>query len=64
MTFVKTAALTLQAPEKMPWTLDGEMENGCNQIEIRCIHHAISVIAPPKQERKNRGKRLPRVDSP
>lgn len=64
VTFVKTAALTLQAPEKMPWTLDGEMENGCNQIEIRCIHHAISVIAPPEKERKNRGKRLPRVDSP
>ena len=64
VTFVKTAALTLQAPEKMPWTLDGEMENGCNQIEIRCIHHAISVIAPPKKERKNRGKRFPRVDSP
>ena len=64
VTFVKTAALTLQAPEKMPWTLDGEMENGCNQIEIRCIHHAISVIAPPKKERKNRGKRFPRVDNP
>ena len=64
LTFVKTAALTVQAPEKMPWTLDGEMENGCNQIEIRCMHHAISVIAPPKKEKKNRGKRLPRVDSP
>lgn len=64
LTFVKTAALTVQAPEKMPWTLDGEMENGCNQIEIRCVHHAISVIAPSKKEKKNRGKRLPRVDSP
>lgn len=64
LTFVKTAALTVSAPEKMPWTLDGELEAGHSQIEIRCIHHAISVIAPQKKEKGNHAKRIPRVDSP
>ncbi len=55
LTFAKTAALTVDAPDSMPWTLDGEQEAGHKQITVHCVHNAISVIAPKTKE-KTRGK--------
>ena len=40
LTFQKAAELTVDPPEDMPWTLDGEQESGHNQVTVRCLHHA------------------------
>ncbi len=46
LTFLKAQSLTVQAPEDMPWTLDGEQECGHDAVTIECLHHAIDVIVP------------------
>ena len=47
LTFQKAAELTVDPPEDMPWTLDGEQESGHNQVTVRCLHHAMDFITPP-----------------
>ncbi len=42
--FLSTARLTVNAPADMDWTLDGELERGHSQVEIRCLPQAIRVI--------------------
>ena len=43
ITFVNTSHMKISAPEDMSWTLDGELESGHSQIEVKCLHHAIRV---------------------
>ena len=44
MTFVSTKKLTVHADASMPWTLDGEREEGKEQVVIRCLHQAITLM--------------------
>lgn len=44
MTFCPTSRLWIDAPEDMPWTLDGERADGAARIEIENLNHAIRLI--------------------
>ena len=44
MTFLSASKLTVFASENMPWTLDGEREDGHEKIEVDNLHHAIQII--------------------
>ena len=44
MTFLSTESLTVVANPDMPWTLDGERENGHAHIEIRNLHRALRLM--------------------
>lgn len=44
ITFLNTASVKISAPEEMDWTLDGEQQSGCSQVDIHCLHHAIQVL--------------------
>lgn len=44
MTFLSAPKLTIYASSRMPWTLDGERENGHKKINVENIHHAIQII--------------------
>lgn len=45
ITFLNTPSVKVTAPESMDWTLDGEQQNGCSNVEIQCLHHAIQVLS-------------------
>jgi len=49
LTFVNTDRLTITAPKEMAWTLDGEMAEGREQIEVACLQHAIRVFRRKKE---------------
>lgn len=44
ITFLSTDVLTVHANPDMPWTLDGERENGHDCVEIRNLHRAVQLI--------------------
>ena len=44
ITFRSTSTVKITAPEDMPWTLDGEREDGRSAIEVSNLHHAIRII--------------------
>ena len=44
ITFRSTSAVRVYASENMPWTLDGERENGRGFIDVRNLHHAVRLI--------------------
>ncbi len=46
LTFINISGVTIEAPQDMPWTLDGEQEPGHSAVTVRCLHHAISFVAP------------------
>lgn len=48
ITFSKNDRVQISAPTDMAWTLDGELEHGHRQIDVRCIHHAIQVHRSPR----------------
>ena len=51
MTFRTASHITVEADPEMPWTLDGEKEEGHEAVEIRNLHRAISIIQ--KEEEKD-----------
>lgn len=48
LTLINTTNVKITAPEQMPWTLDGEQEEGHSQIEVACLEHAIQVYGRGK----------------
>ena len=44
MTFRSASHIVVEADPEMPWTLDGEKDDGHEQVEIRNLHHAIQII--------------------
>ncbi len=44
MTFVNAAKLKVYAAPRMPWTLDGEREEGHAEILVENLHHAIRIM--------------------
>ena len=51
MTFRTASSITVEADPEMPWTLDGEKEEGHEKVEIRNLHKAIQIIQ--KEEEKD-----------
>jgi len=43
ITFTNFKSIKINAPEDMDWTLDGEMEPGHENIEVKCLHNAINI---------------------
>lgn len=44
MTFLSARELKVTANPKMPWTLDGEREDGHAEVTVKNLHHAIQLI--------------------
>ena len=48
ITFFSSGNLEITADPDMPWTLDGEYQQGCEQIKIQNLHGAIQVMLNEK----------------
>ncbi len=46
--FCSTASAKIFAPEDMPWTLDGEFEEGCHEIQVRNLHQVVEMVINDK----------------
>ncbi len=46
LSFFSSGKLEITADKDMPWTLDGEYQEGCETIEIKNIQGAIRLIVP------------------
>lgn len=46
--FLRTRELELDAPEDMPWSLDGEYAAGQRHIRVRNLRHAATLLLKPK----------------
>lgn len=44
ITFRSASHATIHASPDMPWTLDGEREDGHHEVEVTNIHHAIRLV--------------------
>ena len=44
ITFVSAEKLTVFADANMPWTLDGEKEDGHEEVLVENLHHAIRLM--------------------
>lgn len=44
--FFKSDSFKIKTNENMPWTIDGEYEKGCSQIDIKVVKSAFSLIIP------------------
>ena len=51
MTFRSASQITVEAEPDMPWTLDGEKEDGHSLVQVQNLHHAIRIIR--KEEEKD-----------
>jgi len=51
MTFRSAATITVEADPDMPWTLDGEKEEGHEKITVQNLHNAIKILR--KEEKEN-----------
>ncbi|MDD7512144.1 MAG: YegS/Rv2252/BmrU family lipid kinase [Peptostreptococcaceae bacterium] len=49
--FVKASKISISAPKGMDWTLDGEFQEGAEEILIENMHNAIKVIVPDRSNR-------------
>ena len=50
MTFRTASQILVEADPEMPWTLDGEKEEGHEIVEIRNLHRAIQIIQKKEEE--------------
>ena len=50
MTFRTASCITVEADPEMPWTLDGEKEEGHQQVQIENLHRAIAIIQKEEEE--------------
>ena len=44
ITFLPTSRVVVTADPEMPWTLDGEREDGHDRVEAENLHHAIALM--------------------
>lgn len=44
VTFLSTAKVEVEAPPEMPWTLDGEREDGHAAVSVQNLHNAITLM--------------------
>ena len=50
MTFRTASQILVEAEPEMPWTLDGEKEEGHPAVQIENLHRAISIIQKEEEE--------------
>ena len=50
ITFRSTSKVRVFADPDMPWTLDGEREEGHEQVDVENVHHAIRLMQRVKQD--------------
>lgn len=50
MTFRTASRITVEADPEMPWTLDGEKEEGHQRVQIENLHRAIAIIQKEEEE--------------
>ena len=50
LTFLSTKKLKIIADSGMAWTIDGEHQDGINEVEVSCRRHALRVLCPAKVE--------------
>lgn len=50
MSFRTATHIVVEADRSMPWTLDGEKEEGHGHVEIRNLHKAIRIIQKKEEE--------------
>lgn len=50
LTFINAKEFKVWANEDMAWSLDGEYQEGCNEITIKNIYHAVDLMVPVKKE--------------
>ena len=50
MTFRNASRITVEADPEMPWTLDGEKEEGHDVVEVQNLHQAIQIIRKEEQK--------------
>jgi YegS/Rv2252/BmrU family lipid kinase len=44
--FIRSSRFVIDAPEKLPWTLDGEEASASSPLEIVNLHHAVRLVCP------------------
>ena len=44
ITFLSARSMKIYADPEMPWTLDGEREEGHAMVEVKNLHRAIRLI--------------------
>lgn len=49
VTFLSGSHVSITADPNMPWTLDGEREDGHGEIEVENLHNAIRLIKPREE---------------
>lgn len=50
MTFINAKSFKIQADKNIPWTLDGEYQEGCEEIIIENLHGAVDIIMRGDEE--------------
>ena len=50
MTFRTASHIVVEANPEMPWTLDGEKEEGHATVEVRNLHKAVQIIMKEEEE--------------
>lgn len=50
LTFIKTSHVKISFIDGMDWTLDGEWEPGHHDVEVDCLHKAITVVCPKSRK--------------
>lgn len=50
ITFFSSAKLEIEAPEDMPWTLDGEYQEPCTGIVVNNVYDAVELMLPAKEK--------------
>lgn len=53
ITFFSSARVEIEAPEDMPWTLDGEYQKGSKKIVIENVKSAIEIMVPESRPENN-----------
>lgn len=49
LTFINAREFKVWANEDMAWSLDGEYQEGCNEITIKNIYHAVDLMVPDRE---------------
>ena len=44
LTFVNASEFLIHANAETSWTLDGEYQEGCEEIKVENLHHAINLM--------------------
>ena len=50
ITFRSACHIRVETDEEMPWTLDGEREDGHTSVDVENLHHAIRLVQKVKKD--------------